>query len=280
MLADFQLPNPTVWPERAQTLPGPQFGSAGLRKIVGVESRALTSTALKPIGLSITRLAHLCGLFADAGIDIIKDDHGLANQSFHPFAERVRACQHAVHESNHKSGRQSIYAPNIMGTPTTVLEQLKIAQNEGVCAVMIAPMLLGLPFMAEIVVNHATVPIIAHPSFGGATRILPELLYGKLFPLYGADATIFANFGGRFSYSKPTCRNLADALTQPDEPDILPTLPMPAGGIKYQNVAEVLAFYGTEVILLMGGGLYEAGDDTALYARATEFVRHVAEFKG
>jgi ribulose-bisphosphate carboxylase large chain len=245
-----------------------------------VHGRALTSTALKPIGLSNERIALLCGLFANAGIDIIKDDHGLANQSFHPFEERIRACQKAVRDANKATGRQSIYVPNLMGTPTTVLEQLKFAQGEGCCAVMVAPMLLGLPFMAEIVADHATVPIFGHPSFGGATRIAPELLYGKLFPLYGSDATIFANFGGRFSYSKETCRKLADALSKPDEPGLLPTLPMPAGGIKYQNVAEVLAFYGTEVILLMGGGLYEAGDDSALYARAVEFVRHVAEFKG
>ena len=279
-LVDFHLPRPKDWPQRGKALPGPQFGSEGIRKITNVHGRALTSTALKPIGLSTERIALLCGLFANAGIDVIKDDHGLANQSFHPFAERVRACQKAVQDANRKTGRQSIYVPNLMGTPTTVLAQLKFAQNEGCCAVMVAPMLLGLPFMAEIVANHATVPVIAHPSFGGATRIAPELLYGKLLPLYGADATIFANFGGRFSYSKETCRKLADALTVPDEPDVLPTLPMPAGGIKYQNVADILAFYGTEVILLIGGGLYEAGDDTALYARALEFVRHVAEFKG
>jgi ribulose-bisphosphate carboxylase large chain len=279
LLADFQLPHPKEWPGREKALPGPQFGSPGLRRLTAVRERALTSTALKPIGLSTERLAALCSLFARAGIDIIKDDHGLANQSFHPFTERVRACQAAVREANRDSGRQSIYVPNLLGTPAVVLEQLKFAQDEGVCAVMIAPMLLGLPFMAEIVAQHASVPVIAHPSFGGATRILPELLYGKLFPLYGADATIFANFGGRFAYSRPTCRNLADALVTPDEPGVLPTFPMPAGGIKYQNVADVLAFYGTEVILLMGGGLYEAGDDTALYARAQEFVRHVAEFE-
>jgi len=278
-LADFKLPSPKEWPQREQALPGPQFGAAGLRNITAVHDRALTSTALKPIGLSIERLALLSGLFASAGIDIIKDDHGLANQSFHPFAERVRACQQAVRDANRKTGRQAIYVPNLIGTPTVVLEQLTFAQDEGVCAVMIAPMLLGLPFMAEIVANHASVPIIAHPSFGGATRIAPELLYGKLFPLYGADATIFANFGGRFSYSKETCRNLAGALTDPDEPGLIPTLPMPAGGIKYQNVADVLAFYGTEVIFLMGGGLYEAGDDSALYTRALEFVRQVAECK-
>lgn len=277
MLADFELPS--EWPGRTNALPGPQFGTAGLRKTVGVPEHALTSTALKPIGLSTERLAQLCGLFAQAGVDIIKDDHGLANHRFHPFQDRVRACQKAVRAANQATGRQSIYVPNLTGTPSTVLAQLKFAQDEGVGAVMIAPMLLGMPFLAEVVAQHASVPVLGHPSFGGATRIAPELLYGKLFPLYGADATIFANFGGRFAYSKETCGALARALTQPAIPGLRPTLPMPAGGIKYQQVGDVLSFYGREVILLIGGGLYEAGDDVALRARAEEFVRHVAEFK-
>src|SRR5277367_6829079 len=34
MLADFELP--TDWPGRELALPGPQFGTAGLRKLVGV----------------------------------------------------------------------------------------------------------------------------------------------------------------------------------------------------------------------------------------------------
>jgi len=276
-LADFELP--TEWPGQKNALPGARFGTAGLRKIVGASDRAITSTALKPIGLSNERLAQLCGLFAQAGIDIIKDDHGLANHGFHPFQERVVACQKATQEANRATGRHAIYAPNLTGTPTVVLEQLKFAQDAGVGAVMIAPMLLGMPFLAEIVARHAKVPILGHPSFGGATRIAPELLYGKLFPLYGADATIFANFGGRFAYSKETCGSIAGALTKPGISGLIPTLPMPAGGIKYHQVADVLSFYGREVILLIGGGLYEAGDDQALRARAEEFVRHVAEFK-
>jgi ribulose-bisphosphate carboxylase large chain len=272
-LADFALP--ADWPGQRSALPGPKFGTAGLRKITNVPQRALTSTALKPIGLSNARFAELCGLFARAGVDIIKDDHGLADHSFHPFAERVRLCQRAVREANGATGRSSIYAPNLIGTPRRVLGQLKFAQDEGVGAVMVAPMLLGLPFLAEIVAEHATVPILGHPSFGGATRIAPETLYGKLFPLYGADATIFANFGGRFAYSRETCGRIANALTKPRVPGLEPTLPMPAGGIKYHQVADVLAFYGREVILLIGGGLYEAGDDAALRARAEEFVRNV-----
>ncbi|MCE0497962.1 MAG: RuBisCO large subunit C-terminal-like domain-containing protein [Methylacidiphilales bacterium] len=277
LLADFALPSD--WPGRKKALPGPKFGTAGLRKILNVPERAITSTALKPIGLSTERIAQLCALFAQGGIDIIKDDHGLANHTFHPFRERVRACQKAVREANSASGRCSIYVPNLIGTPSTVLKQLQFAQDEGVGAVMVAPMLLGLPFLAEIVAHHARVPVLGHPSFGGATRIAPELLYGKLFPLYGADATIFANFGGRFAYSRATCGKLAKALTQPEIPNLPPTLPMPAGGIKYHQVADVLSFYGREVVLLIGGGLYEAGDDAALRARVEEFVRNVEEFK-
>jgi ribulose-bisphosphate carboxylase large chain len=277
MLADFDLP--ANWPGRKNALPGPKFGTAGLRKIIGVPDRAITSTALKPIGLSTERIASLCKLFAEAGIDIIKDDHGLANHSFHPFEDRVRACQKVVREANRATGRSVIYAPNLTGTPSTVLAQLKFAQDEGVGAVMIAPMLLGLPLMAEIVAKHAKVPILGHPSFGGATRIAPETIYGKLFPLYGADTTIFCNFGGRFSYTRETCSKLARNLTHPTLPNMIPTLPMPAGGIKYHQVSDVLSFYGREVILLIGGGLYEAGDDAALRARAEEFVRHVGEFK-
>jgi ribulose-bisphosphate carboxylase large chain len=275
-LADFELP--ADWPGRRNALPGPKFGIAGLRKLTGISGRALTSTALKPIGLSLARLGELCSLFAQAGIDLIKDDHGLADHRFHPFRDRVKICQQAVRESNRATGRRSIYAPNLIGTPATILEHLKFAQDEGVGAVMIAPMLLGLPGLAEVVARHATVPVLGHPSFGGATRTAPGLLYGKLFPLYGADATIFANFGGRFAYSRETCGQIARELTQPSTPGLAPTFPAPAGGIKYHQVAGVLEFYGREVILLIGGGLYEAGDDTALRARAEEFVRHVAEF--
>ncbi len=92
VLADLELPGPKDWPHRAKALPGPRFGAPGLRAATNVHGRALTSTALKPIGLATERLAQLCGLFARAGIDVIKDDHGLADQSFHPAAARVGAC--------------------------------------------------------------------------------------------------------------------------------------------------------------------------------------------
>ena len=141
---------------------------------------------------------------------------------------------------------------------------------------MISPMLLGLPLLAELV-RDIGVPVIAHPAFGGAQRISPVALLGKLFPLFGADAVIYPNFGGRFTYSREECAGIARTLRAPDSA-IAPALPVPAGGIKAENAAAVLEFYGADTILLIGGGLLAAPDEATLLARSREFVGTVQAF--
>ena len=69
--------------------PGPRFGIAGIRERLRVHDRALTCAALKPQGLSAARLAELCRTLAEAGVDVVKDDHGLADQAYAPFAGSV-----------------------------------------------------------------------------------------------------------------------------------------------------------------------------------------------
>ena len=68
---------------------GPRHGLHELRRRAGAGVRALTCSALKPQGLPPARLGELAKDFARAGIDYIKDDHGLADQSI-PFTESVR----------------------------------------------------------------------------------------------------------------------------------------------------------------------------------------------
>src|SRR5512143_3858472 len=79
---------------------GPRFGRSGLRERLGVPTRPLLCTALKPLGLSAEDLAGLAYQFALGGIDIIKDDHGLADQGFAQFRERVERCAEAVARAN------------------------------------------------------------------------------------------------------------------------------------------------------------------------------------
>ena len=92
---------------------------------------------------------------------------------------------------------------------------------------------------------------------GGAARIAPPLLLGKLFRLIGADAVMFPNHGGRFGYSPDTCRRLARAALA-DRDGLRPCVPVPAGGMTADRVPEMLDFYGADIMLLIGGALLEA----------------------
>ncbi len=83
---------------------GPRLGRDGLRRLLQAPQRPLLCTALKPMGLSPKDLASQAYQFALGGIDIIKDDHGLGNQPFCPYDERVYRCAQAVSEANQKSG--------------------------------------------------------------------------------------------------------------------------------------------------------------------------------
>ena len=251
---------------------GPRFGLEGIRERVGGAGRALTMTALKPQGLPAADLGRLCGAFAGAGIDIIKDDHGIANQAYAPFAARVASCQQAVRRANAETGGRSVYAPSLSGGPRQMREQLRIVREEGVGMVLACPMLMGLAHFQEVVEHDLEVPVLAHPALGGAARIHPPLLLGRLFRLLGADAAIFPNYGGRFSYSREACEALAHAARAPWR-NFRATAPVPAGGMNVGRVPEMLEVYGRDVILLIGGALLTAG--SALAARSREFVDSV-----
>lgn len=255
-----------------KTFPGPRFGIDGLRTLTGARGRPLTCTALKPQGLPPERLAALAGTFARAGIDVIKDDHGIANQAYSPFEARVPAVQKAISEANRETGGHTIYAPTFSGGPAALAEQVRIAKECGVRSALVAPMLVGLPSFVELQVA-LDIPVLAHPAFSGAGRIEPPLLFGKLFRLFGADAIIFPNHAGRFAYSRETCLAITEAARAPWH-GLRPALPVPAGGMTVERVAEMKADYGNDSMLLIGGALLVARE--RLLERSREFVRAVA----
>lgn len=251
---------------------GPNQGIAGLRQVTGVYRRPLTCTALKPIGLTADALARMCSVFTHAGIDVIKDDHGWANQRSAPFAERVRACQRAVAAGNAGRSTRTLYAPSLYGHHGEMRTQIELALREGVRLVLIAPMVCGVATLVALKREFADMMFIAHPSLGGL-RIAPQVLFGKLLRLFGADAMIFPNHGGRFSFSREVCHAIARHNTQPWH-GLCPTLPTPAGGMTVERTAEIVGDYGRDSMLLIGGALLAEPEQLA--ARSAEFVDAVA----
>jgi ribulose-bisphosphate carboxylase large chain len=133
-------------------------------------------------------------------------------------------------------------------------------------------MIAGLSNFHKLVRENPALAFIAHPTMGGAARIAPAFLLGKLFRMLGADAVVFPHYGGRFGYSLDTCKRLARAALETWD-ELRPCVPVPAGGMTRARVPEMLDFYGADVMLLIGGGLLEAREQ--LVAATREFVSAV-----
>jgi ribulose-bisphosphate carboxylase large chain len=268
-LQDLELPA-----DVAAQFGGPRHGIAGLRSRVCASDRALTCSAIKPQGLPPGRLAELAACLAAGGLDFVKDDHGLADQRYAPFAIRVPDCAAAVRRAAAASGHPTRYAPSLSGDAQAMRRQLALARDEGLDTIMIAPLLAGFANVQALRLDFPDIAFIAHPTMGGDARIAPALLIGKLFPLIGADAVIFPNHGGRFSYAEATCRQIAKTARSPG-PGLRGALPVPAGGMTLARVPEMLDFYGRETMLLIGGSLLSAGE--RLTEATTAFTRIIAE---
>ena len=248
---------------------GVRQGLTALRSRLGVTGRAFTGSALKPQGMPVERLAVLAERFALGGLDFIKDDHGLADQRYSPFAARVPAVAEAVARAVRLTGHPTRYIPSLSGDLDTMREQLRLARECGLDCAMLAPAIAGFSTLRRLADAFPDVVLFAHPALGGAARIAPDLLIGKLFPAFGAGGAIFPNYGGRFGYSEATCHRLADNARAAD------SLPIPAGGMTLVRTTEILDFYGADTMWLIGGNLLAARERIA--EDAERFARAVAD---
>ncbi len=265
-------------------LPGPRYGVAGLRRHIGAGVRPLLTTALKPMGLAPDDLADDAGVLAGAGFDIIKDDHGLSDQPWARWGERVRRCADAVHEANARYGTQAVYAPSLNVPAPEVVDRAHQARELGAGALLVLPGLVGFDLMRALAADdELALPIMSHPSMLGSTVVNPGqgirhgIVFGMLCRLAGADISIFPNYGGRFSFSEAECGDIRDECLAPIH-GVAATYPAPGGGMTLARVPELLEFYGRDVALLVGGALHDG--DLAENARALRAAVDAAEVVG
>jgi len=257
-----------------QWFPGPKYGVPGLRERLGVHGRPIAFTALKPMGLPTVSLADEAYRCALGGVDLIKDDHGLMDQSFSTYRDRVKAVCAAVRRGNEESGGHTAYVPNLSGRFDAIMDRVHYAEDCGAGGIMLAPGLVGYDTM-QYVASHTSLPVVAHPAMAGCLLDKGSggfdcgCVLGQLPRICGADITVFPNYGGRFSLSQAQCRSIVN-LCREQQGGMPPIFPSPAGGMTFEKVAPMKQFYGNDVAFLMGGGLFTVTDD--LPANCKTFV--------
>ncbi len=265
LLVDLEIP-----PEILRQVGGPRFGIHGLRTLCGVDQRPLVCTAAKPLGLTAVELARVCGAFALGGIDVVKDDHGLANQPAAPFLERVQRCQDAVEEANAKTGGRTLYFPNLSRGGSALAEDLEGARSAGCRGVLLSPLVMGFETVTDVAAR-ADMAVLGHPALAGAFfhadhGITPDVLLGLLFRLLGCDGVIYPNVGGRFALTQTDCDAINHRLRTPGL-GMRPAFPVPAGGIDVARMPHWVERYGRDTMFLIGGSLYRQNDLTAAAQR-------------
>jgi ribulose-bisphosphate carboxylase large chain len=272
----LDLPSPLL-----NSFKGPRFGRDGIRNLLNVPLRPLLSTAIKPMGHSSGELADLAYRFALGGMDMIKDDHGLTDQRCSPFEERVKLCAAAVNKAGRETGVPSLYIANITAPHKEVIRRARFAKQAGAGGIMAAPGIIGFDLMRELADDGSIgLPILTHPALQGSFvtgqgGISHGVIFGQLARLAGADATIFPNFGGRFSFSREECADIVQGTVEPMG-NLKTIFPAPGGGMSLDRVPEMLETYGRDLIFLIGGGLFKHGPD--LVENCRHFRRMVEKF--
>ena len=260
---------------------GPRFGIFGLRKSVNTVKRPILATALKPMGLSSSELAKTATIMVEAGIDLIKDDHSLANQKWSVWNERVKIISDSVNEANEKFNRKSVYLPSMNRPTEQILESAIKAKEIGCGGVLVLPGITGFDSMRMIAdCNDFALPIMSHPANLGSYFMNPnhglthEIILATLTRLSGGDMSIFPNFAGRFSFSKEECFTIANSCRE-KLANIKTIMPAVGGGMTLERVSEIVDFYGNDSILLIGGALHRGN----LLENASRFRAIIEQFE-
>lgn len=258
----LHLPDPFV-----RQWPGPRFGRAGLRQLLGLPQRPLVCGVLKPVGLSTSVLAERAFLMALGGLDFIKDDQGLVDQPFCRFDERVSHCAEAVGKANRETGRKCLYIPNVTGSAKGIYKRSLFAKEAGAGGVLICPGLVGFDAVRIVAQDESLgLPIMTHPTLLGSLSLNPDhgmapaVVFGQLPRLAGADVSIYPSYHGEYSLSKEDCRQIALETALPWA-QVRPIFPTAAGGIHHNRINEMVELYGNEVVIIVGGGLFSSGQD-------------------
>jgi ribulose-bisphosphate carboxylase large chain len=235
------------------------------------------------MGLSNSELAEVAGAFARGGVDLIKDDHGIGDQPFSKFEDRVARVAGAIAAAGAQTGRTTLYFPNLCGPREAIERQADYAVRNGIRAVLIAPSLVGFDTARYLAVKFGLI-VMAHPAFTGSLftsatcGIAPELFLGTFFRMTGADISVFPSWGGRFPFTRDECIAVAAALTG-DMPPLRSAFPAPAGGIKLERIKAIAEAYGSEAVLLVGGALLGGSNDLSGSVKLflDELGRHFSE---
>jgi ribulose-bisphosphate carboxylase large chain len=262
-----------IFPERLmREHNGPRFGIEDSRKILGVFDRPLVGTIVKPkVGLDPAGTAEVAAAAVRGGLDLVKDDETLTDQSFCRLIPRLEAVMSRLDKVEKETGNKAFYAVNVTTGADEILARAEAAVDHGANMVMVDVLTAGFSAL-EVLSRHVKVPIHVHRTMHGAfTRDkahgISMLVISKLVRMTGGTNLHTGSYMGKMA--RETLENdlSRDALRE-EWYGMKRVFPVASGGIYPAKVHGNLDGYGVDCIVQAGGGVHGHPDGTTAGAKA------------
>ncbi|MDF0590579.1 RuBisCO large subunit C-terminal-like domain-containing protein [Candidatus Methanocrinis natronophilus] len=239
---------------------GPRFGIKEARKILGVFDRPLVGTIIKPkVGLRPQETAEVAGQAVRGGLDLIKDDETLTDQSFCPMDERVEAVMAELSKVEDETGKKAFYAVNVTSGAEEILERAEDAIDRGANMVMIDVLTSGFSAL-EVLSRGVKVPVHVHRTMHGAftrdrSHGISMVPISRLVRMTGGTNLHTGSYLGKMAADREENDQCRDVLRQ-EWYGLSPVFPVASGGLHPGNLRPNLEGYGVDCIVQAGGGVH------------------------
>ncbi len=289
-LLDVSLPNAYL-----RHYKGPKYGIQELRKILKVKKRPITGAVPKPkMGFSAREHSEIAYETWMGGFDLTKDDENLTTTPFNRFEERVRLMTKMRTNAEKETGDVKSALLNITG-PTKIMEKrAKMLHEYGWEYAMIDVVTAGTAAMQTMrdVCGDYGLAIHAHRAMHASFDRNPRhgismLFLGKIMRAIGVDQIHIGTVVGKLVGTKGEIMEIEKEITSrvlrgestkksgypfPLLPQswgrIKPVLPVSSGGVHPGIIPDILSILGTDIGLLVSGGIHGHPDGTRAGAKA------------
>ena len=274
-LKNLRLEDVTFPKEYLNSFPGPRHGIQGIRKFMKVPKRPLTGAVPKPkIGFSAKEHADIAFETWMGGFDLCKDDENLSSTSFNNFYQRVDRMTKLREKAEKLTGEKKDALLNITAETKEMIKRAKYLHNHGWNYAMIDVVVAGNAAVQTLrqELGDMGMAIHAHramhatfdrnPKHGLSMRFL-----AKIMRMAGVDQIHAGTAVGKLVGSGNEVSEIADVLREKkvkahgnmlaqDWQKLKPAFPVSSGGLHPGLVPDVMKLFGTEVVILVSGGIH------------------------
>ncbi|PKL62619.1 MAG: type III ribulose-bisphosphate carboxylase [Methanomicrobiales archaeon HGW-Methanomicrobiales-2] len=268
---------------------GPHFGMEGVRDMMKVHGRPLTGAVPKPkVGFTAEEHAEVGYETWMGGFDFVKDDENLTSLAFNRFDDRVRAMAKMRDKAEQETGDVKSAFINITAETEMMEQRAKLLADYGWNYAMIDVVVAGTAAVATLrdYCSDLGLAIHAHRAMHAAfdrdeRHGITMQFLAKTMRLVGVSQIHTGTAVGKLVGTRAEATVLADMLREKhtnavdhmaldqDWGTIKSAFPVSSGGLHPGLVPDVLDIYGSELVLLVSGGIHGHPKGTRAGAEAT-----------